>query len=110
MFGCYKHHKKVGGDRIVNLEMDGDSEQGTLHSSEPPKFIEAPAFRKEFPCNGQDRELAGFWGYVFQVIFQVTCQNCKQIISNSIARFLLLNSESIYLKLASDNFFSLANR
>ncbi|WOG99485.1 hypothetical protein DCAR_0518837 [Daucus carota subsp. sativus] len=71
MFGCYKHHKKVGGDRIVNLEMDGDSEQGTLHSSEPPKFIEAPAFRKEFPCNGQDRELAGFWGYVFQVIFQM---------------------------------------
>lgn len=77
MNGCYKHHKKVSGDRIANLELEGDAEQGTLHTSEPPKFSEVAPSTEEFACNGQDRELAGFWGYVFQVIFQVTCQNFK---------------------------------
>lgn len=85
MYGCYKHHKKVSGDRIVNLELEGDAEQGTLHSSEPPKIFEGATSRKEFACSGQDRELAGFWGYVFQVIFQVTYQNCKQTSFNTSA-------------------------
>lgn len=77
MNGCYKHYKKVGGDRIANLELEEDAEQGTSHTSDAPKFSKVAISSKEFVCNGQDRELAGFWGYVFQVIFQVTCQNFK---------------------------------
>ncbi|KAF1002182.1 uncharacterized protein LOC141702124 [Apium graveolens] len=69
--GCYKHYKKVGGDRIANLELEGDAEQGTLHTSETPKYSEVATSTKEFVCHGQDRELAGFWGYLFQVIFQM---------------------------------------
>lgn len=71
MYGCYKHHKKVGGDRIANMELEGDAEQGTLHSSEPLNFIKVGTSTKDFSCTVQDRELAGLWGYVFQVIFKM---------------------------------------
>lgn len=71
IYGCYKHHHKVDGERIAYLEVEGDVEKGTLHTSGSPKFTNAATSTKESACNGQDREIAGVCGYVFQVIFQV---------------------------------------
>lgn len=76
MYGCYTYHNKVGGDGIHNLE--GDAEQGTQGASEPAENTDATNSAKNFGPNeviGHDRQIAGFWGYVFQVIFQVKFQN-----------------------------------
>lgn len=62
----------MDGERIANLEVEGDFEKGTLHASGLPKFTNAATSTKESACNGQDREIAGLLGYIFQVIFQVT--------------------------------------
>ncbi|WOH05255.1 hypothetical protein DCAR_0624669 [Daucus carota subsp. sativus] len=69
--GCYKHHNKVDDERIANLEMEGEVEKGTLHTSGPPNFTNTATSTKESARNGQDREIAGLMGYVFQVIFQM---------------------------------------
>lgn len=58
-------------ERIANLEMEGEVEKGTLHTSGPPNFTNTATSTKESARNGQDREIAGLMGYVFQVIFQV---------------------------------------
>lgn len=71
IYGCYKHHNRVDGEKIANLEVEGDAEKGTLHTSGPPKITNAATSTKISACNGQDREIAGLLGYVFQVIFQM---------------------------------------
>ncbi|XP_038686824.1 uncharacterized protein LOC119986314 [Tripterygium wilfordii] len=50
MYGCYQYHKRVGGDKVDNVEVD--AEQGTSA---------APAHR----------QAAGKWAYLFQIIFQM---------------------------------------
>lgn len=62
----------MDSERIANLEVEGDVEKGTLHTSGPTKFTNAATSTKEPACNGQDREIAGLSGYIFQVIFQVS--------------------------------------
>ncbi|XP_074343901.1 uncharacterized protein LOC141683104 isoform X2 [Apium graveolens] len=69
IYGCYKHHNKVSGERNANLEVEGDVEK--RHTFGPPNFTNAATSTKESACNGQDREIAGLLGYVFQVIFQM---------------------------------------
>lgn len=68
MYGCHKYHNKVGGYGMGNLE--GDAEQGTQRASVPAENTNSA---KNFGPNelGHDRQIAGFWGYVFQVIFQM---------------------------------------
>lgn len=51
----------------------GDAEQGTQRASVPAVNTNAANSAKK-NCRtevGHDRQIAGFWGYVFQVIFQV---------------------------------------
>ncbi|KAL7222830.1 hypothetical protein ACSBR1_024511 [Camellia fascicularis] len=72
MCGCYRYHKKVSGDRIHTE--DFDAEQG---NSTTPKNLEnsnASNGEKLSPGPHQEcevRQTAGFWGYMFQIIFQM---------------------------------------
>ncbi|CAL5327271.1 unnamed protein product [Camellia sinensis] len=72
MYGCYRYHKKVSGDRIHTE--DFDAEQG---NNTTPKNLEnsnASNGKKLSPGPNQEREVrqtAGFWGYMFQIIFQM---------------------------------------
>ncbi|XP_074353179.1 uncharacterized protein LOC141692303 isoform X2 [Apium graveolens] len=72
MHGCYKYDNKVGGDGTYNF--DGDAEQGihgaSLSAAYPNMSSSSRNFQKT--VGGNDRQIAGFWGYVFQVIFQMS--------------------------------------
>lgn len=71
MHGCYKYHNKIGGDGMCNF--DGDAEQGTQGASLSAAYPNMSSSLRNFRKTevGNDRQIAGFWGYVFQVIFQV---------------------------------------
>ncbi|KAM1129101.1 hypothetical protein ACFXTH_038970 [Malus domestica] len=71
--GCYRYHKKTAGDRVDIFEVD--TEQGSAHvtpshgGSSKDSIIEKPSGpHVEQP---QVRQLAGFSGYIFQIIFQM---------------------------------------
>ncbi|KAJ0895112.1 hypothetical protein HanPSC8_Chr09g0396711 [Helianthus annuus] len=60
MYGCYQHHNKVGGDRSERL----DEEQAEITNlPNAAKFV-GPDDHKH------SRQVAGIWGYVFQIMFQ----------------------------------------
>lgn len=71
MYGCYQHHKKAGGDRVDNVEVDteqGTSEagaQGGISKMSDPSKSSVP--HEPHHLN----KPAGFWGYAFQIIFQM---------------------------------------
>lgn len=71
MQGCYKYHNEVGGKGSGNLE--GDAERGTrgvsLPAANPNMTIPARNLGKIEARS--DRQIAGLWGYIFQVMFQV---------------------------------------
>lgn len=73
MRGCYQYHKKAGGDRVDNVEVD--TEQGSCVSTSDSQDSKMSNPSKISGPNTQChvREPAGFWGYVFQIIFQVIC-------------------------------------
>ncbi|CAL5444611.1 unnamed protein product [Camellia sinensis] len=61
MYGCYQYHNKVGGDRTE----DFDVEQGTnSNESNGEKHSESNQEHRV-------RQTAGFWGYIFQIVFQM---------------------------------------
>ncbi|XP_028055968.1 uncharacterized protein LOC114260108 [Camellia sinensis] len=61
MYGCYQYHNKVGGDRTE----DFDVEQGTnSNESNGKKHLESNQ-------EHQVRQTARFWGYIFQIVFQI---------------------------------------
>ncbi|CAK9311962.1 unnamed protein product [Citrullus colocynthis] len=67
--GCYQYQKKVSGEKVDNVE--GDAEQGTSaggNGSITSNTEKNPSLREEH-CLVRQR--AGFWGYVFQIIFQM---------------------------------------
>ncbi|XAR50194.1 hypothetical protein NMG60_11004450 [Bertholletia excelsa] len=65
MYGCYKYHNKVSGIGADNENFDAEQgNYGASSSSNGTKHL----------GNNQDcrvRQIAGFWGYVFQIIFQM---------------------------------------
>lgn len=70
MYGCYKYHNKVGGIGGQNEALD--AEQGTYTGSTDPENSGALSSGKATrPQEG--RKIAGPWGYIFQIIFQVKC-------------------------------------
>lgn len=66
MYGCFQNHNKVGGEETYNGT--SDAEQGTYvknpNASKGEKHSESNQPR-------QVRQTAGFWGYIFQIVFQV---------------------------------------
>ncbi|KAM7479895.1 hypothetical protein LguiA_028108 [Lonicera macranthoides] len=68
LYGCYQYQKEVGGDKIANDELD--TEQGT--SAQAGSTSITNTGKSSGP--NEDlyvRQIAGFWGYVFQIIFQM---------------------------------------
>jgi len=72
MYGCYQYHKKAGGDRVGNVE--GDAEQGTGGATTHGENSKISDPSKSSGPHEQHnlRKPAGIWGYVFQIIFQVS--------------------------------------
>ncbi|XP_057516280.1 uncharacterized protein LOC130797628 [Amaranthus tricolor] len=71
MYGCFEYHQKISGDRVHN-DQGLDAETGTsLFSTN----IGTPnAFKTSFSVQqviDHPRPIAGFWCYVFQIIFQM---------------------------------------
>ncbi|KAK2967160.1 hypothetical protein RJ640_005204 [Escallonia rubra] len=70
MHGCYQYHNKVGGGRINNDEFD--SEQGSYGASAEAQNSNMSNIAKYLgPEETHVRQVAGFWGYLFQIIFQM---------------------------------------
>lgn len=69
MHGCYQHHKKASGDKVNNV--DGDSEQGIDDSSILPQSSN-PSSHDKSQQEHFVRKHAGIWGYIFQILFQVS--------------------------------------
>lgn len=69
--GCYKYQSKVGSNGMGNLERDAErgSHGFSLPAANPNMAISARNLSKiEI---GNDRQVAGLCGYIFQVMFQV---------------------------------------
>ncbi|KAK9278425.1 hypothetical protein L1049_027990 [Liquidambar formosana] len=71
MYGCYRYHNRVGGDRVDNVALD--AEQGT---NVTPTHVENSNMSNIVKCLGSPeehhvRQTAGIWGYAFQIIFQM---------------------------------------
>lgn len=66
MYGCFQYHNKVGGDETYNGTFD--AERGTYvensNASLGGKHLQSTEQR-------QVRQTAGFWGYIFQIVFQM---------------------------------------
>lgn len=60
MYGCYKYHNKIGidGTDIERLDTEYDSQNS--------KYM-----RENAEAEQPSRQIAEFWEYVFQIIFQV---------------------------------------
>lgn len=72
MRGCFLHHKKASGDKVDNVEVD--TEQGSYVTPVHEEIPSTTNTEKSLGTNNVEhhaREPAGFWGYVFQIIFQV---------------------------------------
>lgn len=72
MNGCYQNHKTTGGDRVENVELD--AEQGNYAA--PPRADNSNACNAAKSLDPREahhvRQTAGLWGYVFQIIFQMS--------------------------------------
>ncbi|KAL2935961.1 hypothetical protein RDABS01_019079 [Bienertia sinuspersici] len=70
MYGCYDYHQKVSGDRVHSEGID--AERGAYLTS--VNVGTSNAIKSSFSTQqvlDHPRAIAGFWGYVFQVIFQM---------------------------------------
>ncbi|WOH10554.1 hypothetical protein DCAR_0730023 [Daucus carota subsp. sativus] len=70
--GCYKYQSKVGSNGMGNLERDAErgSHGFSLPAANPNMAISARNLSKiEI---GNDRQVAGLCGYIFQVMFQMS--------------------------------------
>ncbi|KAK0585630.1 hypothetical protein LWI29_031588 [Acer saccharum] len=71
MYGCYQYHKSVSGDKVDNVE--GDTEQGNfvapLHGENSNNSSAKITNTHE---QSHPRKPAGMWGYLFQIIFQMS--------------------------------------
>ncbi|KAH7682880.1 hypothetical protein IHE45_05G148200 [Dioscorea alata] len=68
IYGIHQYHNKVGGDKVDHERVD--EERGTYVA--PTNEDNEQCMTKIFPIPREDnaREVAGFWGYAFQIIYQ----------------------------------------
>lgn len=72
LYGCYQYHKTVGGDKVDNVEVD--AEHGNFVTPAPGESSSnAEKLTNTHGEFNNTRQPAGFWGYFFQIIFQVNC-------------------------------------
>nr|KAJ0212236.1 hypothetical protein LSAT_V11C400187410 [Lactuca sativa] len=64
IYGCYQYHNKVGGDRSEELDEEQAVRDEITNLPQSRKIIGAKNRR-------QPRQVAGFWGYTFQIMFQM---------------------------------------
>ncbi|XP_057479279.1 uncharacterized protein LOC130766658 isoform X2 [Actinidia eriantha] len=72
MYGCYHNHNKVGGVGTENENFDAD--QGTDEAPTNDENSNSSTGDAKHLGSNQEprvRQTAGFWGYIFQIIFQV---------------------------------------
>ncbi|XP_055828851.1 uncharacterized protein LOC129896892 isoform X1 [Solanum dulcamara] len=71
MYGCYQYHNKVGGDGIGNER--ADAEYGSRRLTVNIESNSSTNAAKQVGENAEQssRQIADFWGYVFQIIFQM---------------------------------------
>lgn len=63
MYGCYEYHNKIIGDKVDNKQID--SERGD--------YLASNAAKSTLSTHQLDRArpIAGFWGYLLQIIYQM---------------------------------------
>ncbi|KAL2515325.1 hypothetical protein Fot_29296 [Forsythia ovata] len=68
--GCYQYHK-MGGDKFDNEHLDAEHGShrysASARNSNPSSNTKGIDLNQEHPV----RQIAGFWGYIFQIIFQM---------------------------------------
>lgn len=70
LYGCYQYHINKGSNRITNDCVD--TEQGTDFNTTKVDISDSSKFKKIGPDHWTSvRQIAGFWGYFFQIIFQM---------------------------------------
>ncbi|XP_043813619.1 uncharacterized protein LOC110617479 isoform X3 [Manihot esculenta] len=71
MRGCYLYHKRAGGDKVDNVEVD--SEQGNCATPAPGESSNA-SIEKRSPNSSEqvdECQPAGKWAFFFQIVFQM---------------------------------------
>ncbi|KAK8657052.1 hypothetical protein V6N13_035315 [Hibiscus sabdariffa] len=71
MHGCYQYHKRVSGDKVDNVELDAEQGNDASAASGETSNNGEKNVNPEPPEGHFVRQRAGFWGYVFQIIFQM---------------------------------------
>lgn len=71
IYGCHRYLSNEGGDRIGQARLD--SEQGIYAAPISERNENARQTIKNYVFQDQQssRKPAGFWGHVFQIIYQV---------------------------------------
>ncbi|KAK6924840.1 hypothetical protein RJ641_009166 [Dillenia turbinata] len=71
IYGCYQYHNRVHGDRVTHGQLD--TELGTYTNGVSSENFNRSNMTKNLGPNEpyRDRQPAGFWGYIFQIIFQM---------------------------------------
>ncbi|KAJ0048083.1 hypothetical protein Pint_15462 [Pistacia integerrima] len=70
IYGCYQYQKRLCGEKVGNLEMD--AENGTYVASAQGENSNNAAKVTNTDEEAHVRQRAGFWGYAFQIIFQMS--------------------------------------
>lgn len=70
MYGCFQYHNKVGGLGIRNDNFDEENGASKIIGSQ--RFGSGSSIAKSLgPVEEPPRQIAGFWSYIFQIIFQM---------------------------------------
>ncbi|KAJ1282396.1 hypothetical protein BS78_03G048700 [Paspalum vaginatum] len=69
IYGCYQYAYKTGGDRYDLVQSDAD--HGTYITVPAAESASDPTIKVSYYTKTNNgREVAGFWGYMFQIMFQ----------------------------------------
>ncbi|KAH7658916.1 MFS general substrate transporter domain-containing protein [Dioscorea alata] len=70
VYGCYQYVNKVGGAKVNHTRLDHEQGECIAHTdvgnSNARSMKKCSVSQEEH----SDREIAGFWGYLFQIIYQ----------------------------------------
>ncbi|CAH2038353.1 unnamed protein product, partial [Thlaspi arvense] len=102
IYGCCIYSKEADGN-IESYTSIGDAEQGTYR---PPITLEGAAKTSNSPVTHSEaavRETAGFWVYIFQVLFQANlcrccCANRYRVLGVNLPLYQRLQAEFLLLR------------